>query len=459
MLRAPCLALLLTGTALLPAAAQSSDDMRATIPNLEGAEPSNVPENLKDPKAADVAITGHVLEPAAVEPTPERLQAMTLPDGFAIDVFAEDLGHPRMIAVSEAGHLYVTDRQAGTVTLLKDEDDDGRADSRSVVAQEDQMHGIAFDGDTAFLMTVTDVFSAPVAEDGTLGELTRIATDFPEGGQHPNRTLTVGPDGMLYISVGSTCNACGETNDENATMVRMAKDGSQREIFASGLRNTIGFGFKPGTEELYGFDHGIDWLGDDEQPEEFNRIQEGKQYGWPYVYADSKLNPQDEPPEGKGTNAEWAEKSTEPVLMYTPHAAPMQMTFYQGNVFPEAYEGDAFAAMRGSWNRKPPSGYEVVRVRFEDGKPAGIEPFVSGFLIERDEKWEQMGRLAGLATGPDGALYLSDDVNGRMYRISYDREAAPSSGVPAPSESPAPQAAPAPEETPVPETAPAQPAQ
>ena len=456
MLRTPILALLLAGAAVLPAAAQNSSDMRSKIPNLEGAEPSNVPENLKDPKAADIAITGHVLEPAAVEPTAERLQQLTKPEGFSVDVFAEDLGHPRMIAVSDTGDLYVTDREAGTVTMLKDEDGDGRADGHEIVATKEMMHGIAFDGDTVFLMTVNDVFRAPVKEDGTFGELERIATDFPEGGQHPNRTLTVGPDDMLYVSVGSTCNACGETNDENATMVRMAKDGSDRAIFASGLRNTIGFAFEPNTDRLYGFDHGIDWLGDDEQPEEFNRIEEGKRYGWPYVYADSKLSPQDEPPEGQGTNAEWAEKSTEPVLMYTPHAAPMQMAFYQGQAFPDEFQGDAFAAMRGSWNRKPPSGYEVVRVRFESGEPIAIEPFVSGFLIDRQGKWEQMGRLAGLAAGPDGALYVSDDVNGVIYRIGYATESAPVEGVPAPTASPAPEDAPSAAEAPVPEPAPAQ---
>lgn len=409
----------IAGSSAESSAAPDGEGTRSSIPDLEGAEPSNLPEQLENPKAANVTITGHVLEPKAVEPNAERVSQLGVPDGFSVSIFAEDLGKPRMIAVADDGTLYVTDREAGKVTMLKDEDGDGTAETKETVAEREKMHGIALDGDTAYLMTVNTVFSAPINEDGTLGELIEIATDFPEGGQHPNRTLVVGPDDMLYVSVGSTCNACGETNEENATLVRMAKDGSSREIFASGLRNTIGFGFEPESGRIYGFDHGIDWLGDDEQPEEFNLIEEGKQYGWPYVYADSKINPQDEPPQG--TPAEWAEKSAEPVLMYTPHAAPMQMTFNDSEALPSDMRGDAFVAMRGSWNRKPPSGYEVVRVDFENGEPQSIEPFLTGFLSGDGEDWTQMGRLAGLATGPDGAMYLSDDTNGVIYRIAPER--------------------------------------
>ena len=155
--------------------------------------------------------------------------------------------------------------------------------------------------------------------------------------------------------MGSTCNACDETSPENATLLRISPDGKSRRIFASGLRNTIGFGWHPDTGELFGMDHGIDWLGDDDQPEELNHLQRDKQYGWPYVYANGKLNPQDEPP-GDMTSEEWARLSTNPVLTYTAHAAPMQMVFYRRDRFPAEYRGDAFVAMHGSWNRGTPSG-------------------------------------------------------------------------------------------------------
>ena len=248
------------------------------------------------------------------------------------------------------------------------------------------------------------------------------------------------PDGKLYISVGSTCNACSEANPENATILRVEPDGSSRQIFASGLRNTIGYGFEPATGELYGMDHGIDWLGDAAQPEELNHIVEGHKYGWPYVYADSRFNPQDDPP-GKIPMSEWAAQSAEPVGLYTPHAAPMQLVFYTGSQFPHAYRGDAFVAMHGSWNRKPPSGYEVLRIHFENGRPVTFEPFVTGFLTTTDDGgFGQLGRPVGLAMAADGSLLMADDSNGVIYRIGYEggghqeeakaRQAAPAAARP-----------------------------
>lgn len=191
------------------------------------------------------------------------------------------------------------------------------------------------------------------------------------------------------------------------------------------MRNTIGCGFEPSAGQLYGIDHGIDWLGDNEQHEEFNRIEKDARYGWPYVYAMSRFNPQDTPPDM--SFSEYAEGSKEPIGLHVPHAAPMQMAFYTGDAFPEEYRGDAFVAFRGSWNRQPPSGYEVMRVDFEDGEPVAMEPFLTGFLMEDEASptgWGNMGRLAGLAQGPDGALYLSDDTGGMFYRIHYEGDAA-----------------------------------
>jgi Raf kinase inhibitor-like YbhB/YbcL family protein len=378
-------------------------------------------ERLEDPASASVEIVGHVVEPAPLEPTPERIERLRLAPGFEIDVFAEGLINPRMIAVAEDGTVYVTRRSVGDVVMLRDEDGDGRADLQRPVAQRPMMHGVAVDGDTVWLTTVEDVYRAPRRADGTLGPLERVISDLPAGGQHPNRMVVVGPDGGLFLSVGSTCNACGETDPENATILRAEPDGSHRAIFASGLRNTIGYGFHPQTGALWGMDHGIDWLGDNEQHEELNRIEEGRKYGWPYVYGEGQANPQDYPPNGI-TMGEWRAQSTNPVGLYVPHAAPMQMAFYDGDAFPEAYRGDAFVAMRGSWNRNPPSGYEVLRIDFENGEPAAFEPLVAGFLMEEGDGWGQMGRLAGLAQTPDGALLLSDDANGVIYRISYAGE-------------------------------------
>ena len=376
----------------------------------------------EEPKPTDVRIEAHVYEPVQLEASEDLIGQIQLPDGFKIQKFAEGLGKPRIMTVAEDGTVYVTRREPGDVMMLRDTDGDGTADVQEVVAQKPDLHGIALRGNTMYLTTVREVYTAERQSDGTLGELQQIISDLPDGGQHPNRTVAFGPDEMLYITVGSTCNACDETNDNNATILRANPDGSDRQVYATGLRNTIGFGWHPVTEQLYGMDHGIDWLGDDEQKEELNRIEQGKQYGWPYIYADGKHNPQDEPPDGI-TMAEWAEMSEEPVGLYTAHSAPMQMAFYTADQFPTEYKNNAFVAMRGSWNRKPPSGHEIVRVRFdESGNPTGIEPFLTGFLVQMENgDYGRFARPVGVAVAQDGSLLIGDDMNGVIYRISYDQ--------------------------------------
>lgn len=388
---------------------------------LWGASAVRVYSQAGPPPRTDVTIEAHVYEPVQQAASKQNVAQLTLPPGFRIAKFAENLGNPRMIAIAGDGTVYVSRRKTGDVVMLRDTNHDGRADQKKIVAVKPMLHGIALRGDTVYLATVKDVFVADRRRDGTLGPLKKIVADLPDGGQHPNRTLAFGPDGMLYVSVGSTCNACAETNPESATILRMRPDGSGREIYASGLRNTIGFGWHPRTNALYGMDHGIDWLGNDDQKEELNRIEKGARYGWPYIYADGKRNPQDDPKDKNFSMAQWDAMSRRPQLLYTAHSAPLQLAFYTGKQFPAAYKNDAFVALRGSWNRKPPSGYEVVRVRFDaQGKPARIEPFLSGFLIKRpDGEFDHFARLAGLAVAPDGALFVGDDTNGVIYRVSY----------------------------------------
>ena len=367
-----------------------------------------------------LAIPTAIFEPTARAPLPGDTSALKVPDGFEVRRFAERLGNVRMLAVAPNGDIYATRRAEGDVILLRDADGDGKADGDPVVvARRAGAHGLAVHGDKLYLATVKEVFVGDIMTDGTLSPLTLIIGDLPDSGQHPNRTLSVGPDEMLYISVGSTCDACAESNPENATILRASLDGKSRTIFASGLRNTIGFGWHPRTGELWGMDHGIDNLGDDLQQEELNNIQAGKRFGWPYVYGvEEGVNPQDEPP-ANITAATWAEMSEAAVLGYTAHAAPMQMAFYAGGPFPNAYNGDAFVALRGSWARSTPSGYEVVRVDFENGRARSIEPFLTGFIADGGRA--RTGRPTGLAIAGDGSLLFGDDENGILYRISYPR--------------------------------------
>jgi Raf kinase inhibitor-like YbhB/YbcL family protein len=367
---------------------------------------------------SQVDIAVHIVNPEQLEPTPSRVEQLHVPDGFSATVFARNLGHPRELAVSDDGTVYATRRDAGDILALRDADGDGRADQVRTAVRRPMLHGIAFAGRKAYFVGVTDVFSADVKADGTFENIARIIDDLPQGGQHADRTIQMGPDKYLYLSVGSTCNTCNETTPESATILRMAPDGQSREIFASGLRNTIGFDWHPTTGQMFGVDNGIDFLGDDDQVEELNAISKGKQYGWPYVYAKSKIYPHGEPP-GEITAEEWARLSQEPVLTYTAHSAPMQMAFYAGAQFPAEYDGDAFVAMRGSWNRRPPSGYEVVRIHFRDGQPVQMTPFLTGFLTSSGGHPAFFGRPVGVAVAKDGALLVSDDTNGIVYRVAY----------------------------------------
>jgi glucose/arabinose dehydrogenase len=214
-----------------------------------------------------LAGVGHVYKPEQVPATEDRIRGLKVPAGFRVQRFAADLGKPRILAVAPDGAVYVTRPESGDLLMLRDTNNDGVADQQTVVAKKPDLHGVAIDGNRVYLATIREVYAADRRPDGSLGELKQILGDLPDGGQHPNRTLAVGPDRMLYVSVGSSCNACPETNPEHATMLRSALDGQSREIFATGLRNTIGFGWHPATGEMWGADHGIDWLGDDEQKE------------------------------------------------------------------------------------------------------------------------------------------------------------------------------------------------
>jgi Raf kinase inhibitor-like YbhB/YbcL family protein len=363
-------------------------------------------------RQADVEIVGHIDKPAEL-PAPD-LKDLKLSEGFKIEAFARNLGNARILAVSPDGTVYVSRREQADILMLK-VGPDGLAAGKPVrVAARPGMHGITFHEGKVYLATVHEIFRADVLPDGTFGPLEMIVHDLPDAGQHHTRTVQFGPDGMMYVSVGSTCNEGKEPNPENAAMLRMDADGQHRIIFASGLRDTIGWGWNPRTGEMWGMDHGIDWLGDDLQPEELNNLQKGKFYGWPYIFADNKVNPHLDPPAGS-EKSDWL-KIAEPMVMgYTAHAAPMQLSFYDATQFPAEYRGDAFISMRGSWNRKPPSGYEVLRIHFENGKPVRFEPFVTGFLTDRG----QSGRLCGNVVAKDGSLLFTDDRNGVIYRVSY----------------------------------------
>jgi glucose/arabinose dehydrogenase len=288
------------------------------------------------------------------------LSRLKLPEGFQVNVFASGLGNVRMMAVAPDGTLFVTRRDEGDLIAFKDEDGDGKADSTDVdvvVSDLPFLHGITFHNNQIYLANENSILVADWQGGDVIGSLRKIVSDLPVEGQHPNPTMAFGSDGKLYVTVGSHCNACREPNPENATILRFNADGSGREIFASGLRNTIGFGWHPTTDELWGMDQGSDDRGNDEPPEELNQLQAEKNYGWPYCYADQKPDLYIAyPPAGSLGREAYCQKTSSPILTYTAHSAPIAMVFYTAQQFPEAYRNGAFIAMRGSWNRNPPSG-------------------------------------------------------------------------------------------------------
>ncbi|WKN33313.1 PQQ-dependent sugar dehydrogenase [Porifericola rhodea] len=359
-------------------------------------------------------VEGHIFKPKLSKSA--GVQDLKVPEGFRIQKFAEGLEKPRMMVATEDGTIYVTRRQ-GDVRMLKDTNQDGIADVNKSVLTLDQVHGIALKDNELFLVTVNEVYKTAIQKDGSLGKPKLLMKGLPDGGQHPNRTIEFGPDGKMYISVGSTCNACDETSKESATLLVADASGKKREIFAKGLRNTIGFDWHPGTNMFYGIDHGIDWLGDTTQKEELNLLEKGNNYGWPYVFEEGKPNPADQPPNGMSYE-EYASKSTGSVFTLPAHSAPLDMMFYDKNQFPEAYRNQAIVTLHGSWNRSDPSGYKVVMIKFdEQGKPLGYEDFVSGFLVNNDQ--EYIARVCGLAISGDGSLFISDDAGGAIYKVSY----------------------------------------
>lgn len=373
-------------------------------------------------------IVGHINEPQPLKPGPAMIRSLKVFRGFELTIFAEGLEAPRMLAVGQDGSVYVTRRAPhNDVLLLRDSDGDGAADDVRTVARIENVHGIAIRDGRAYLAAVRELYAAEIMSDGSLGDPEVLYSDLPDAGQHPNRTLKFSPDGQLFLSIGSTNNAAPEPNPENATIVTVATDGSGREIYAKGLRNTIGFDWHPRTGELWGMDHGIDWLGDHEQHEELNLIVQGGDYGWPFIYDDQEFNLHQNPVETTGlTWEEYAARTAPPVLPLTAHTAPMDMVFYPPNAIPEQYRNDrygyALLALHGSWNRANPVGYEVVVIPFVDGAPQEPVDFVTRFLSRN--RRAQFGRPCGLAVLPDGAVLFSDDSGGVIYRV------APSPGSP-----------------------------
>ena len=340
---------------------------------------------------------------------------ITLPPGFTINTFATGITTVRMLRFTAAGDLLASSPTNGQVVLLKrDANGDGRADGQQVLL--DKLHsptGLALHDGWLYVAETDGVLRVrfDATERAISGVPEHIIRDLPSGG-HWTKTVGIGPDGWLYLTMGSSCNVCIEHDPRRAAMTRYHLDGSGEERYATGLRNSVGFDWQPGTGALYATDNGRDLLGDDFPPCELNRIVAGGFYGWPYANGDRVPDPD----VGQG-KADLIATSIPPAHGFTAHVAPLGMTFYTGSAFPERYRGAIFVAQHGSWNRSTKSGYKVVALLFQPDGSLREEDFASGFEINE----EVFGRPVDVAVGPDGGLYVSDDFTGSIYRISYSK--------------------------------------
>ncbi|MBI3956698.1 MAG: PQQ-dependent sugar dehydrogenase [Candidatus Kerfeldbacteria bacterium] len=335
-------------------------------------------------------------------------RTLELPSDLTISVFASGLQKARFMAFSPTGVLYVTDLQAGKVYAFPDADANGIADSLMVVADGlDNPHGIAFDGSDLYVAETERVHRYRDGDnDLKADEDTIIIPNLPKGGVHVTRTILIGPDGKLSVSSGSSCNACDD-DPRRAAVLRFNKDGSGEERFAWGLRNSVGMVVRPGTGEIWATDNGRDLLGDDIPPDEINVLSGGNDYGWPDCYG--------------GRIADTTRKNSERCsgtigsrIDLQAHSAPLGLRFVpQDGPFAAAYGGDLLVAFHGSWNRREPTGYKVIRATV-DGGTSVVADFIRGWLVS-GKAW---GRPVDVLFGPDGALYVSDDEAGAIYRVT-----------------------------------------
>ena len=352
---------------------------------------------------------------------PKMVKLLKVPDGWEVSVAAFGLGLPRMLYMGADGALYVTRRDGGDVLMLKDNDGDGKFEDLVTVAADFKgVHGITIRNGFMYLCSNNELRRYRINSDGTLDKAWEtLINDLPDGGQHPNRTIEFGPDGMLYISVGTKCNDCKESDDETAAILQVDPKTWKRAMFATGLRNTIGFDWNPQTKELWGIDNGGDGKGNKWPPEEVNHIVMNGNYGFPFVYGKQVVDQTREDPAGD-TKESFAKNTLPSVLELRAHMAPIAFRFFGNAVSTSAYAGDGLVCWHGSWNSSKPVGFKVQRIVFRNGQAVGAEDFLTGFLKPGFlffKRKMRFGRPAGLFISPAGVVYVSDDANGVIYSV------------------------------------------
>jgi glucose/arabinose dehydrogenase len=342
------------------------------------------------------------------------LDKIQLPPGFKIHIFSDRVPGARSMTLSPKGTLFVGTRREGKVYALVDRNRDQKADQVYEIASGLNLpNGVAFRNGSLYVAEVNRILRFDQIE-RRLAHPPKpvVVTDqFPSDRHHGWKFIAFGPDGKLYVPVGAPCNIC-ERSDLYASITRIRSDGKGLEMVARGVRNSVGFDWDPATKELWFTDNGRDWLGDDLPPDELNRAtRDGLDFGFPYCYGNNVPDPKYK----KSKN--FCAKYTVPEQNFQAHVAALGMRFYTGKMFPPEYRGQVFLAQHGSWNRSRKVGYRVVTVKIKDGKALGVQPFAAGWLHDQSS-W---GRPVDVQVMPDGALLISDDQAGAIYRVSYSQ--------------------------------------
>ena len=355
---------------------------------------------------------------AHAEKTRFDLTQLKAPPGFHISVFAEDVDSARMLVFSPGGVLLVSESGEGKVVALPDWKHAGKAERVVTVLDGlNEPHGLAF-YEGKFYVAENDKLRRYDWDERNLRASNPVKlADLPDGGGHSTRSI-VFHNGKMYVSAGSSCNVCIEKDARRAAVMEFNPDGSGQKIFAKGLRNAVGIAVNPQTDTVWVTVNGRDMLGDDVPPETIYDLgKEGGDGGWPHCYGDRV-------PDTKFAEsaADHCKNVLEPKVQMQAHSAPLGLAFYAGSNFPAEYRNSLFVAFHGSWNRSVPTGYKVVRVKLDDkGQPqGGAQDFITGWLAPGETKrgrW--MGRPVGIAFDNDGAMYVSDDAGGVIYRITH----------------------------------------
>jgi glucose/arabinose dehydrogenase len=401
------------GTLSMSAPATSRSQEKPA-PNVQPA-PTTVPGRPDIPNAEVAKTLRGVPQPPFATPA-EKLQIgqLKLPKGFKLEVYISGIANARSLRIGDKGTVFVSNRQLDKVYAVVERS--GKREAKVIASGLDRPNGLAFHNGTLYIGEGTKISKLEKIEDNldNPGKPVVIYSDLPNHQSHGWKFIAIGPDNKLYINVGAPCNIC-EPPAENAQIRRINLDGSGAEVFARGVRNSVGFDWHPITNDLYFTDNGRDWLSEDLPEDELNRVTKvGQHFGFPYCH------------QGNFTDREmgWGrscDEFTPPVALMGPHSAALGLRFYTGTMFPREYRNALFIARHGSWNRTKKIGGDIVVAKLNvDGTVKSVQPFITGFL-NNNEYW---GRPVDVHVMKDGSMLISDDFAGAIYRVTYSPQLA-----------------------------------